>query len=386
MLYIGIMSGTSMDGVDVVLCNIEKDSCVFLHNLTYPMPLDLKSDMLQSIRGSTTLKATGELHHKLGLLFANAANALLAHTDTNPLDIIAIGSHGQTLWHEPESQFPFSLQLGDPNIISSKTGIPVVADFRQKDISLGGQGAPFAPAFHAFLFNKHNKSSAVVNIGGMANITILKDKLIGYDTGCGNVLMDIWIKEHKGSSYDLDGEWARQGKVKPHLLEAMLGDEYFSKVYPKSTGREKFNQEWLENILSCYAQLEAHDTLLRGNIQCDKEKRESTILEQVKYDKTLQADIQRTLLELTALSVANEVKKFNIETCILCGGGAQNTFLVERIRQHLPSTPVVIADNADMLEAMAFAWLAYMRIHKESVNLKDVTGASKNAILGGLYL
>ena len=240
-----------------------------------------------------------------------------------------------------------------------KTGIPVVADFRRKDVALGGQGAPFAPAFHEFLFSTVSEHVAIVNIGGMANITVLDEKLIGYDTGCGNVLMDMWINKHQNVSYDKDGAWAKSGEVDYTLLDVMMADDYFSLAYPKSTGREKFNEAWLDEMLT-----------RRGSSVC------SLVLEQ---------DVQRTLLELTAMSIANEVLRFNRDIVLLCGGGAKNAFLVERLKVLMPSIEVAIAQNADMIEAMTFAWLAYKRVHKEKVNLKDVTGASDNAILGGIY-
>jgi anhydro-N-acetylmuramic acid kinase len=307
------------------------------------------------IEGKSTLEAVGQIDHRLGLLFTQAVSTLLMRENIDPNSVKAIGLHGQTLWHEPKGEYPFSMQLGDSNILTAKTGIAVVADFRRKDVALGGQGAPFAPAFHEFLFSGISEHVAIVNIGGMANITILGEKLIGYDTGCGNVLLDMHISKHKGLAYDKNGEWARLGKVNYELLDIMMSDDYFHKPYPKSTGREKFNQTWLESI----------QKRLNKNINAE--------------------DMQRTLLELTAMSISNEVLKFNRDIVLLCGGGAKNTFLVERLKILMPNVEVAIASNADMIEAMTFAWLAYKRLHKELVNLKDVTGASSNAILGALY-
>jgi len=358
-LYIGVMSGTSLDGVDVVLCEISSETCTLYASLEFPMPLELKSDILHAIEGKSTLEEIGLLDHRLGLLFTQAVGALLIRDTIDVEGIAAIGLHGQTLWHQPEGEHPFSMQLGDPNIVTAKTGIPVVADFRRKDMALGGQGAPFAPAFHEFIFGNINLSVAVVNIGGMANITVLGEKLIGYDTGCGNVLMDMWINKHQNETYDKDGAWARSGEVDYTLLDAMMADRYFSQPYPKSTGREKFNVAWLDDMLT-----------RRGSAVCSLVQEE---------------DVQRTLLELTALSISNEVLKFNRDVVLLCGGGAKNSFLVERIKALMPNVEVGIAENADDIEAMTFAWLAYKRLHKEVVNLKDVTGASGNAILGGLY-
>ena len=187
----------------------------------------------------------------------------------------------------------------------------------------------------------------------MANITVLGEKLIGYDTGCGNVFLDMWISEHQGRPYDEDGAWARTGTVDYSLLDRMISDEFFEAQYPKSTGREKFNQAWLQSYLSGHT----HNP----------------------------EDVQRTLLELTAMSICNEVLKFNPDVTLLCGGGADNAFLVERIKALMPNIEVAIAQNGDQIEAMTFAWLAYKRIHNEEVNLKDVTGAKENAVLGGIY-
>ncbi|CAA6821948.1 MAG: Anhydro-N-acetylmuramic acid kinase (EC [uncultured Sulfurovum sp.] len=355
--YIGIMSGTSLDGVDVVYCEITPNSCKLLASLEYPMPLELKSDILMMTEGKNSLEKVGQIEHRLGVLFTQAVGTLLIRENIDASTITAIGSHGQTLWHAPQNGV--SMQLGDPNILAAKTGIPVVADFRRKDVALGGQGAPFAPAFHEFIFSNINASVSVVNIGGMANITVLGDKLIGYDTGCGNVLLDMWVNAHYNLAYDKDGIWARSGDVDYVLLDTMMADPFFSQPYPKSTGREKFNQAWLEEMIA---------------------SRKDTV-----YFRPLAQNVQRTLLELTALSISNEVLKFNTDVVLLCGGGAKNTFLVERIKTLIPNIEVAIAQNADQIEAMTFAWLAYKRIHNEEVNLKDVTGARENTILGGIY-
>lgn len=351
--YIGIMSGTSFDGVDVVLCEIDDVQCKLLASLEYPFPSELKAELLDMIQGQATLEEVGRADHSLGLLFTQALAALLIGENIEASSIRAIGLHGQTLWHAPNGAYPFSMQLGDPNILTAKTGIAVVADFRRKDVALGGQGAPFAPAFHKFIFSNINTAVSIVNIGGMANITVLDDILIGYDTGCGNVLLDMWIAAHQGCPYDKNGAWAKSGTVNLRLLDSMMGDSYFEQPYPKSTGREKFNKGWLESHLK---------------------------------GKTYHAeDVQRTLLELTALSISNEVLRFNRDIVMLCGGGSKNGFLVDCIKALMPNVEVAIATNADEIEAMTFAWLAYKRVHKEKVNLKEVTGASDNAILGGLY-
>ena len=320
------------------------------------MPQDLKSNILKCITNKNSLADVGQIDHRLGLLFTEAVGALLIREKIDASSIKAICLHGQTLLHAPSGMYPFSMQLGDANILTAKTDIPVVSDFRRKDVALGGQGAPFAPAFHEFIFSNINTSVSVINIGGMANITVLGEKLIGYDTGCGNVLMDMWIHKHQNVAYDKDGVWAKSGKVDYRLLDVMMSDAYFSLDYPKSTGREKFNESWLENNL-------------KGT-----------------HKEIPLQDVQRTLLELTALSISNEVLKFNTDVALLCGGGAKNSFLIERIKALMPNVEVAIAQNADEIEAMTFAWLAYKRIHKEVVNLKDVTGASANSVLGCVYV
>jgi len=359
-LYVGIMSGTSLDAVDLVLCEIDETRCILIDSIEHPFYAELKVELLQMInKGETRLEKVGQIDHRLAMLFSEAIFILLAPNGIKASDIRAIGLHGQTLWHSPSGKYPFTMQLGDPNILAAKTGIKVVADFRRKDVALGGQGAPFTPAFHEFIFSNIKKPTAVVNIGGMANITVLDEKLIGYDTGCGNVLMDAWIARHKDVSYDKNGEWARSGEVNYELLSVMMEDKYFSLPYPKSTGREKFNITWL-------------DSVHRSSLSIQNGLRPE--------------DMQRTLLELTALSVSDEVLKFDRDVLLLCGGGAKNFFLVERIKALMPNVEVDIVKNSDYIEAMTFAWLAYKRVYEEKVNLKSVTGARENAVLGGLYV
>ncbi|MCW8954603.1 MAG: anhydro-N-acetylmuramic acid kinase [Sulfurimonas sp.] len=357
-LYIGVMSGTSLDGVDIALCKINSGSCELVFYAEYPFDTNLKNDILTAINGPTTLKTIGELDTRLGKIYADYIAAFMHHNNLQKKDISAIGLHGQTLWHEPDGEFPFSMQLGNANIITAQTGISVVSDFRQKDIALGGQGAPFAPAFHKQMFSKLNRNIAVVNIGGIANLSILGNQLLGYDTGAGNVLMDFWISKKKGLTYDKNGEWARSGHVSAELLDTMLRDPYFSKKAPKSTGREYFNEKWIEKQLE-------------------------------EFGYVIDQDIQATLLEFTAVTIANEVKKSSVELLLVCGGGAKNGALMEKLRREFKDIEVSISDyyglNGDFMEAMAFAWLAYKRINKEKVELSSVTGARENSVLGCIY-
>ena len=357
MIYIGVMSGTSLDAIDVVLCNIDEKSCKLLASLSYPFDRSLREEILDVIDGTATLKQIGKIDTHLGIEYSKAINLLLNEQNLNHKEIKAIGLHGQTVWHEPREEFPFSMQLGNPSLVAVRCGIDVVFDFRQKDIALGGEGAPFAPAFHKEIFSHINKC-AVVNIGGMANITLFSPTLIGYDCGCGNVLMDLWIYEIQGKRYDHNGEWAKSGKINFKLLNSMLNDNYFKLKYPKSTGREYFNKDFLIKYLE-------------------------------PFDKISDRDIQATLLELTARVIADEIKKFDIETLLVCGGGAKNIYLLDRIQTNLPYLKVDITDSygvsSDNMEAMIFAWFAYKRLKNETIDLKTVTGAKINTILGGIY-
>jgi len=314
---------------------------------------------MQSI-GSNTLsfQKFGELDIALAKLYHNALEEFFTyHTHYKKEQIEAIGLHGQTLWHQPKGEHRFSLQLGSGAYLYAKIGIKIVNDFRNVDIALGGNGAPFAPAFHKEILYSKTKKRAIINIGGMANISILDDKVIGWDSGCGNVLLDYFIHKTQQKSYDKDGKFAKSGKVCKTLLEQLLHDSYFLQTPPKSTGREYFNAKWLENHLSNFSTL------------CD-------------------ADIQRTLLELTAQSLVKDLKPFHIEQIILCGGGAKNSFLLQRIKE-LSQIEVMKSDELgvsnDFMEAMAFAWLAYKRINEQKVLLSAITGAEKDSFLGCVY-
>ena len=356
--YIGIMSGTSMDAVDVALCTVDASQCKLVSSLEFPFDKRLKDEILLMINGTTTLKQVGELNHRLGLLFSDAVNALLTQTKTKPSSVKAIGSHGQTLWHNPDGDFPFSLQLGDASLIAERTGIDVVSDFRSKDIALGGQGAPFAPVFHQFLFNDNSKRIGVLNIGGMANLSILGEKLSGFDTGPGNALMDLWVHKHQEVAFDKDGTWAKAGKVDKGLLKTLLAEPYFAKVAPKSTGRELFNILWLGKIL-------------RGHRAVSSE------------------NVQATLLALTVESIVREVKHYKIEQLLVCGGGVHNRYLMEQLHNADTKVDIQSTDalgvSSEQMEAMIFAWLSYKRVHGETVALSSVTGARKDGVLGSIY-
>ncbi len=355
--YIGVMSGTSMDSIDVALCEIDDITCKLLASLEYPFKKGLKAELLEVIEKGASLQLLGTLDHRLGLLFGDAVNALMQQCGITASEVEAIGLHGQTLWHEPHGAYPFSMQLGDPNLVAQQRGIKVVADFRRADMARGGQGAPFAPVFHAFLFGKNSKKRAVLNIGGIANITLLQEPLMGYDIGPGNVLMDSWISLVLGEAYDAQGAWAASGKVDAVLLERFLQDPYFNTPPPKSTGREYFNKAWLQAHL--------------GGLHVSHQ------------------DVQATLLELSARTIADAAQDAGVKELILCGGGAKNSALCARLEALVPDVLVITSDSlgvsGDFMEAMAFAWLAHERIHGHSVPLASVTGAQSDGVLGGIY-
>ncbi len=362
-LYIGIMSGTSLDGVDTALVAMQDNEIELLEHDFFPFPEALKSRVLNICTGqATNLPEIGELDHELGHLFADAALALLSKSDFQKEQIRAIGSHGQTVFHQPNGDKPFTMQIGDSNIIAAKTGITTVADFRRKDMALGGQGAPLVPAFHHTIFDVTNSTVVVLNIGGISNISVLKPngEVVGYDTGPGNMLMDAWCQKNQGVGYDKDATWASQGQVIPKLMQQLLQEPYLFESAPKSTGRELFNLDWLEQHL-------------KGE----------------HYDS---CDVQRTLCEYTAVTICQQVTQFaagNKPELLVCGGGAQNPLLMERIQALLSDWTVAPTISkgvdSDYMEAMAFAWLAQRRIHNLPSNLPAVTGASRYASLGVIY-
>ena len=356
-LYIGVMSGTSLDGVDIALCEIDDKNITLLYAHSYQFPQELKEEVLQLISSSFSLKQIGKCDSKLGKLFADCINDFLQNNALNVKSITAIGLHGQTLWHEPNFMLPFSIQLGNPNIVAAKTDITTIFDFRRMDMANGGQGAPFAPAFHKFLFANMEGNIAIVNIGGMANISLLFDKLKGWDVGCGNVLMDYWMQTTQNKRYDEFGAFAKNAKTDEQLLKKMLKDEYFKKTPPKSTGREYFNSQWLKKNLQGFEHLK-------------------------------EAQIQRTLLELTVHSISNDINTTKATKLIVCGGGAKNSFLMQRLNR-LCKADVISSDilgiSSDFLEAMAFAWFAKKRVHKETLELSAITGSSKNSLAGAIY-
>jgi anhydro-N-acetylmuramic acid kinase len=337
-----------------------------LASLSKPLSSDLRKKIHDLASPSEDeIDRMGKLDRELGLLFAQTVNDLISSTAVHPSQIKAIGSHGQTIRHRPPQNCdqPFTLQIGDPNQIAHHTGVTTVADFRRRDMAAGGQGAPLVPAFHKAIFHADEHDRAILNIGGMANITWLPKcgSVIGFDTGPGNVLMDAWILKHHGKAYDANGDWAASGSVNIALLERLLEHPFFALPPPKSTGREAFNQEWLLGVLSgLTAEIEPKD-------------------------------VQATLLCLSTHTIVNAMTQLSTtpDELFVCGGGAYNEELLRNLRGLLPHTKVKttasLGVNPEWVEAMAFAWLAQQTMCKLSGNLCAVTGAQQEVILGGVY-
>lgn len=362
--FIGLMSGTSLDGIDCCLVKFTDDEIltVAFHYTPYSEELKHRLLTLSCPGRSINLNDYGKLDAELGKLYAASVQALLEQTGLQASSIKAIGSHGQTVFHAPTPPFPFTLQIGDPNIIAEATGITTVADLRRRDIAANGQGAPLVPAFHQAVFSSVAEHRCVVNIGGIANITVLPANgtrpVIGFDTGPGNILSDLWIKQHKGKELDAGGEWAKSGRIEGDLAIQLKQDAYFHAKPPKSTGREYFSSAWLNQVtdLSNYAP----------------------------------EDVQATLVYLTAGTIGDAIKQHAPETerILICGGGAHNAFLLELLKLEL-ALPVETTENyginPDHVEAAAFAWLARQTLNHQPGNLTAVTGASRPVILGGIY-
>ncbi len=360
--YIGLMSGTSMDAIDAALLDFSNDSCKLIATHSHAFPYELEQKLQQLIQSETfSLHDFGRLDVELGRAFADAANQLIQQQQVDKNKILAIGSHGQTVFHAPDSTPPFSLQISDPNCISQFTGITTVADFRRRDIAAGGQGAPLVPAFHNEFFRSPQHNRVILNIGGIANITILaadQQKMIsGFDTGPGNCLLDEWCQQHLNQPYDKDGAWAATGTINDKLLQQLLADNYFSLAAPKSTGREYFNLHWIK-------QHSANDS-----------------------SENIQATL--TQLSIESISTAIEEHSHDCDEVYVCGGGAFNTRLMLGLKNRLPNiklkTTTELGIDPEWVEATAFAWLAKQTLENKPGNIAEVTGASANLVLGGIY-
>ncbi len=353
-----------MDGIDAALIEIgdERIHTLATRSVAFDDDLVTKLDALVSNTQGASLDDLGQLDTRVGQSFAAAALELIDQADIKSDDVRAIGSHGQTIRHRPDLAYPFTMQIGDPNVIATQTGIATVADFRRRDVALGGEGAPLLPVFHSAVFGTPDEDRLVINIGGIANITRLLrgQPVTGYDTGPGNTLLDCWILEHRDQALDSDGAWAASGTVDNALLEEMKSDTYFARIPPKSTGREYFNQAWVKRAL---------------------ERLGSPVAD---------ADVQATLAELTASTIADAAAGHGAARVFVCGGGVHNRHLMTRLEARLggqtPESTTVLGVDPDFVEAAAFAWLAARTLVRQSGNLPTVTGAREEAVLGAIYL
>ncbi|NWC94732.1 MULTISPECIES: anhydro-N-acetylmuramic acid kinase [unclassified Pseudomonas] len=359
-LYIGVMSGTSLDGLDIAL--IEQDPAIRLIATHYiPMPESLRSELLGlCASGQDEIARSAIAQHNWVTLAAQGIHTLLGQQNLKPRDIRAIGSHGQTIRHEPARGF--TVQIGNPALLTELTGITVVSDFRSRDVAAGGQGAPLVPAFHEALFGERAGNRAVLNVGGFSNLSLIETgkPVAGFDCGPGNVLLDAWIHQQRGENFDRDGQWAASGNVEQSLLKALLSDPFFMTKGPKSTGREVFNLGWLEHHLG-------------------------------RLPPFVAQDVQATLLELTAQTIVESLQTAQpqTETLLVCGGGAHNATLMNRLSALLPATQVsstaAYGVDPDWVEAMAFAWLAHCCLEGIAANRPSVTGARGLRVLGAIY-
>jgi anhydro-N-acetylmuramic acid kinase len=361
-LYVGLMSGTSMDGIDAALVDITDQHCRVRAARTSDWPPPLKERVTKVLEnaGSAALDEIGALDVEIGRAFAAAALALLQEAGIAASEIRAIGSHGQTLRHKPSGSAPFTWQIGDPNTIAELTGRTVVGDFRRRDVAAGGQGAPLVPAFHDHVFRSSLEDRGIINIGGISNLTALRQgtPVIGFDTGPGNRLMDAWIERHRQQPFDRDGAWALSGQCDEALLDALLREPYLALPAPKSTGRELFNLRWLDAVLGS----------------------------QVRRAE----DVQATLLQYTAATIVTAVQQYAPAASLyLCGGGAHNRALHDAIAHR--GAPLQVQSTAtlgldpDHVEAVAFAWFAHRTLAERTSTLPSVTGARGARILGAIY-
>ena len=371
-LYIGLMSGTSLDGVDGVLAHIDAAGHIEVKAhvfLAFEAPL---KDSLMALQhsGADELHRSALAGNQIARLYAQVVMDLLSTAGLCARDIAAMGAHGQTVRHRPlefdglpgQTAVGYTLQLGNPALLAELTGIDVVADFRSRDLAAGGQGAPLVPAFHQGVFAQDDACVAVLNLGGMANISVLAPGLpvTGWDCGPGNALMDHWCLSHTGQAFDRDGAWAASGQVHADLLTALLSEPYLQRPAPKSTGRDVFNPAWLARHLDPHPMLSA-------------------------------PDVQATLTEYTALACAHDVQQYarDAVSLVVCGGGALNGHLMRRLAHHLPDVQVSSSAQHGLpplqVEAAAFAWLACKHLRRETTSLPSVTGAQGARVLGALY-
>jgi anhydro-N-acetylmuramic acid kinase len=359
-LYIGIMSGTSMDGIDAVIIDLNNHTKI-IEQATVPFTEKVHQEITALISNpNTSLAHLGYLNIAISELYVEVVQKVLAKAKLNANQISAIGCHGQTIFHQPDGEHRFSTQLGSGSYLAEKTQITTVTDFRNRDMAAGGQGAPLVPAFHSELFKDISKDRLIINIGGIANCTWIPSngEIIGFDIGPGNTLMDCWIKRCCDKAYDRNGDWSATGTVSNSLLEVLLSDPYFRKNYPKSTGREYFNLDWMKYRA-----------------------------EQLKNEIEIE-DVQATLAELTAYTIAKTIIQFKPEQTFFCGGGFHNIRLISRINDLTSATNCSTEELGlapDLVEAAAFGWLAKRCLEKKNGTLASVTGAKYSSIAGAIY-
>jgi anhydro-N-acetylmuramic acid kinase len=364
-LYIGLMSGTSLDGVDGVLADFTAATPLVVSHTSAPFPAALRAELLAlNASGNDELHRAALAANALMRVYAQVVGELLADSKVAASEIAAIGAHGQTVRHQPQ-QFDgtgYTLQLCQPALLAELTGIDVACDFRSRDVAAGGQGAPLAPFFHQAIFGRRGETVGVLNVGGISNLTLLRadGSMLGFDCGPGNSLMDAWCAQHLGDAYDADGAWAASGTPLPELLERMLADPYFDRAPPKSTGRDLFNMPWLNGHLRAFRSAKPKD-------------------------------VQATLAELTAHACAADAQRHEpkLARLIVCGGGALNGHLMRRLGAMLPRAHVISSAEAGLpplqVEATAFAWLARKTVRRETLPLESTTGARGARVLGCIY-
>ena len=372
--YIGIISGTSMDGISAALACFHDERSAIIDTCQTPYPEALRNELHQLCHGTDDeIERMGKTDGHLGALFADNIAQLLKKSSVDPKQVQAIGSHGQTIRHRPDGDYPFSVQIANPNIIVARTGIPVVADLRRKDIAYGGEGAPLAPLYHAYAFGKESTRRLVVNIGGISNISVLdgKEAVHGFDCGAGNLLLDEWCSKHRSQPYDNEGQWASEGKIHPVLLKSLQSHPFLDKSQSqvlRSTGREEFNMQWLVQCLA-------------------------NISEEIPA-----VDVQRTLVEFTVMRIVEACAEYiedanhkTDKTMYVCGGGAYNLFMMNRLAELFKPAGVSVQNTSaldvppEWVEALAFAWLAKRHIHGEASIVPSPSGARHKCVLGCLY-
>lgn len=362
-LFLGLISGTSMDAIDAALVDVSTETCRVLHARSVPYEASLRAELfaLVTTPDRFPLDGVGRLDTALGRAFAAAALQLLESAKVVAERVTAIGSHGQTIRHQPEGDSPFTWQIADPNVIAERTGLTTVADFRRRDVAAGGEGAPLMPAFHRAVLASTRETRAVLNLGGIANLTWLATdgSTFGFDTGPASCLMDGWIERQRGLKLDSGGQWAATGHINAELLNRLLAEPYFARQPPKSTGRELFNLGWVDAHLGGFAALAPQD-------------------------------VQATLCELSATTIGAGIRQAGTPARLLvCGGGAHNAHLLRRLASHVPNVSIEPTSthgiDVDFVEAAGFAWLAHRTLSGLPGNLPSVTGARHPVVLGAIY-